>query len=250
MSLVARKNRGVGSLQAARRVLQDQSILDVEGRVRLDLSRGERTGIPEVIIAEGKRPAALRSAIEGFLRAHGRAIVTRCPSRLQWPGIDAKVEEYPDCGIVILRRKGASKRTGGRVAILTGGASDARIAEEATVIAQELGCEVRREEDVGVASLGRVLQALARIEPWDPHVYIVCAGREGALAPVVAGLVKGPVIGVPVSTGYGRGGKGEAALLTMLQSCSPLTTVNIDAGFVAGGVAAQIANRVALAGKH
>jgi pyridinium-3,5-biscarboxylic acid mononucleotide synthase len=242
---VAKKSRGTGSLEAARRVLQDQSILDIEGRVRLDLSRAERTGIPEVIIAEGKRPQALRDAVDGFLQAHGRAIVTRCPAGIQWPGVDAKIEEYPDCGIVILRRRKPPKPTGGRIAILTGGASDARIAEEASVIAQELGCSVRREEDVGVASLGRVLQALARLEPWDPHAYIVCAGREGALAPVVAGLVEGPVIGVPVSTGYGRGGKGEAALLTMLQSCSPLVSVNIDAGFVAGAVAAQIANRVA-----
>jgi NCAIR mutase (PurE)-related protein len=76
---------------------------------------------------------------------------------------------------------------------------------------------------------------------------IVAAGREGALGPVVSGLVDRPVIGLPVSTGYGMGGRGEAALLTMLQACSPLTCVNIDAGTVAGMCAAQIANRVARA---
>jgi NCAIR mutase (PurE)-related protein len=232
------------SVDAARRILRDQSILDLGGELRLDLDRLERTGIPEVIIAEGKRPFAVREAAKGFLAARGRAIITRCPSGLDWEPLGARVEEHASCGVVVLRNGVKPKPTGARVAIVTGGASDARVAEEATIIAQELGATVRREEDVGVASLARVISAVARLQKWKPHAYIVCAGREGALAPVVAGLVEGPVIGLPVSTGYGRGGKGEAALLTMLQSCSPLVTVNIDAGFVAGAVAAQIANRI------
>jgi NCAIR mutase (PurE)-related protein len=74
---------------------------------------------------------------------------------------------------------------------------------------------------------------------------IVVAGREGALPTVIAGLTDVPVIGVPVSTGYGMGGKGEAALLSMLQSCSVLAVVNIDAGFVAGAFAAKVALRMA-----
>jgi len=78
-------------------------------------------------------------------------------------------------------------------------------------------------------------------------VLIVVAGREGALPTVIAGLTDVPVIGVPVSTGYGMGGKGEAALLSMLQSCSVLAVVNIDAGFVAGAFAAKVALRTARA---
>ncbi|HOL41835.1 MAG TPA: AIR carboxylase family protein, partial [Methanospirillum sp.] len=73
---------------------------------------------------------------------------------------------------------------------------------------------------------------------------VVAAGREGTLPSVVAGLVDRPVIGVPVSTGYGYMGGGQAALASMLQSCSVLTVVNIDAGFVAGASAAMIANLV------
>jgi len=76
-------------------------------------------------------------------------------------------------------------------------------------------------------------------------VIVVAAGRDGALPTVVAGLAPVPVIGLPVSIGYGAGGKGEAALLSMLQSCSVLTVVNIDAGFVAGAFAARVANLVA-----
>ncbi|HLE46903.1 MAG TPA: nickel pincer cofactor biosynthesis protein LarB [Candidatus Thermoplasmatota archaeon] len=237
------------SLTEAARWLRSQSILDVGHLLRLDLQREERTGVPEVVIAEGKRPQAVRAAARGFLDEHGRAIITRCPPGLVLSGLGAKIERHPGCGVVVLRRTPRRAATGGRVAIITGGASDARVAEEADVIARELGCEVRREEDVGVAALSRVLAALERLAPWRPDCYIVCAGREGALAPVVAGLVNGPVIGVPVSTGYGYRGRGEAALSTMLQSCSPLVTVNIDAGFVAAAVASQIAHRAARAAK-
>ncbi|MFC6764472.1 AIR carboxylase family protein, partial [Natrinema soli] len=67
---------------------------------------------------------------------------------------------------------------------------------------------------------------------------------EGALPTVVAGLVDTPVIGVPVSSGYGHAGNGEAALAGMLQSCTVLSVVNIDAGFVAGAQATLIARAI------
>jgi len=218
------------------------------GELRLDLDREGRTGIPEVVIGEGKTPSAIRKAASGFLATRGRAIITRCPSSVSFKGLGGRIERHKEARIVILRSGPKPRPSGGRVAILTGGASDQRVADEARIVAEELGCEVRIEPDVGVAALVRVLDALNRLSSWTPHAYIVAAGREGALAPVVAGLVEGPVIGLPVSTGYGYRGKGEAALSTMLQSCSPLLTVNIDAGFVAGACAAQIANRLARAG--
>ena len=88
---------------------------------------------------------------------------------------------------------------------------------------------------------------LASIDmPAAKEARVVAAGREGTLPAVVAGLVEAPVIGLPVSTGYGLGGGGEAALYSMLQSCSVLTVVNIDAGFVAGAYAAKIARRKAM----
>lgn len=236
-------------MPSAARLLRHQSILDVQGRLRLDLDRERRTGIPEVVIAEGKSPDAVRAAVRAFVASRRRAIVTRCPPSLRLGGLGGRVERHASAGVTIVRAGRRRPRTGGRVAILTGGASDERVAEEARVVAEELGCEVRVEADVGVAALARVVGALERLSPWNPHAYVVVAGREGALGPVVAGLVEGPVIGVPVSTGYGYRGRGEAALSAMLQSCSPLVAVNIDAGFVAGAVAAQVANRIARAGK-
>jgi NCAIR mutase (PurE)-related protein len=87
---------------------------------------------------------------------------------------------------------------------------------------------------------------LSKLKDWGADVLIVSAGREGALPTLVSGLVKVPVIGLPVSTGYGLHGNGEAALYAMLQACSPLAVVNIDAGFVAGAVAGKIANHARL----
>jgi NCAIR mutase (PurE)-related protein len=132
---------------------------------------------------------------------------------------------------------GAYRR--GVVAVLTAGTSDVPLAEEARGVLLALGVEVVVAYDVGVAGLHRLLSALRRLERAHPEIYLVFAGREGALPTVVAGLVRAPVVGVPTSVGYGRGGHGEAALTAMLQSCAPLAVVNIDAAVPAALFAAQ-----------
>lgn len=214
----------------------------------LDIAREARTGIPEVILAEGKADDDLVTVTRAFAQKKGRALVSRlAPERVPLlSSLDHPVEYHPKARLAVVGSAPAP-RTGGRVLVLAAGTADIAVAEEARLVAQELGCETRHHYDVGVAGLHRLFPALDDA-PWA-DVVIVCAGREGALAPVVAGLVDRPVIGVPVSVGYGAGGRGEAALLSMLQSCSPLTVVNIDAGFVGGACAAQIANRVAGARK-
>jgi hypothetical protein len=111
-----------------------------------------------------------------------------------------------------------------------------------------MGCNVISEYDVGVAGIHRLFPCLERMASVD--AFVVAAGREGTLPAVVAGLVEAPVIGLPVSTGYGLGGAGQAALYSMLQSCSVLTVVNIDAGFVAGAYAAKIARQKAYGKKQ
>lgn len=247
IDVLRRVRDGTLSLPAAAKLLRADRIERVGAELTLDLGRHVRTGVPEIVLAEGKKDADVRSAALTFVRATGRAIVTRLDRTIAWgrlPGV--AMERHPGARILVLRRRGHSiEPTGGRVAVLTAGASDRAIADEVEVVAREMGCEVRSVRDVGVAGLTRVLDALTTLEPWDPHAYVVLAGREGALAPVVAGLVPGPVIAVPVSTGYGYRGRGEAALSTMLQSCAPLVTVNIDGGVIAGAVAAQVANRCA-----
>jgi pyridinium-3,5-biscarboxylic acid mononucleotide synthase len=125
------------------------------------------------------------------------------------------------------------------VAIITAGTSDVLWADEARAILTELGIRVVSAYDVGVAGLHRLLRAVATLERHRPELYLVFAGREGALPTVVAGLVHAPVLGVPTSVGYGRGGRGEAALTAMLQSCAPIAVVNIDAAVPAALFAAQ-----------
>lgn len=118
------------------------------------------------------------------------------------------------------------------------------IAEEARAVLNELGIRTVTAYDVGVAGLHRLLRAVRKLERHRPRCYLVFAGREGALATVVAGLVRAPVVGVPVSVGYGRGGAGEGALSSMLQSCAPLAVVNIDAAVPAALFAAHLLTRL------
>jgi pyridinium-3,5-biscarboxylic acid mononucleotide synthase len=212
----------------------------------IDLGRAVRCGMPEVVLAEGKDPAHLAEIAIRYAEATGRCIITRVipeqvvsiKKRAENTGI---VIHYHEAGRVLVLAKGTEpKLTGGVVAVITAGTSDIRVAEEAKVIAEEMGCEVRTAYDVGAAGIHRLFPALKPL--LTAHVFIVCAGREGTLPAVVAGLVDKPVIGVPVSTGYGYMGEGRAALASMLQSCSVIAVVNIDAGFTAGAFAARIAN--------
>jgi hypothetical protein len=128
----------------------------------------------------------------------------------------------------------------GHIAILCAGTSDIPIAEEAAVTAELFNTQVTRLYDVGVAGLHRLLSVRDQLA--TANAIIVCAGMEGALPSVVGGLVAVPVIAVPTSIGYGAAFEGAAALLGMLNSCSPnVTVVNIDNGFGAAYTATLIA---------
>jgi NCAIR mutase (PurE)-related protein len=131
-----------------------------------------------------------------------------------------------------------------KIGILTAGSSDISIAEEAAAIARLMGVEVASFYDVGIAGVHRLFNPLKDLVSQKVKAIVVVAGMEGALPAIVSSLVNIPVIGVPASVGYGYGGKGEAALMTMLQSCSPgLVVVNIDNGINAGATAALIAKQ-------
>ena len=141
---------------------------------------------------------------------------------------------------------GEPAASGGRVGALSAGTSDLPVLEEALAVAGEMGASVMRFHDVGVAGVHRLAGPLQELRAFDPDCLVVAAGMEGALPSVVSGLVAVPVIGLPTSTGYGLGGDGTAAILGMLQTCSPgLSVVNVDNGVGAGATAALIANRAA-----
>ena len=221
--------------------------------VRPDLGREQRKGVPEVILADRKRPEDALAATRSFLEHRGRAILSRVPTglaeRLRAEHPACRVEAYDASRMVVLKRPDfVPPPPGGSVGVLTAGTSDLPIAEEAQVVAGEMGCAVVAAYDFGVAGLHRLAEPLARLRERAVDVVVVAAGMDGALPSVVAGLVAVPVIGLPTSVGYGLGGGGVAALLSMLQTCAPgLVVVNIDNGVGAGATAGLIANRAAAA---
>jgi NCAIR mutase (PurE)-related protein len=234
------------SLEEASSRMKLLSCRPVGDIAKLDILREDRIGIPEAILAEGKDRNDLARIVLAHLEETGRVIVTRVSPEqllvLQNASLPkgATMEHNPRSRTVVLR-KGEKRPASGKVGILAAGTADIPVAEEARVVAEEMGCQVISEYDVGVAGIHRLFPCLETMK--DVDALVVAAGREGTLPAVVAGLSDAPVIGLPVSTGYGVGGRGLAALLSMLQSCSVLTVVNIDAGFVAGAYAARIACR-------
>jgi NCAIR mutase (PurE)-related protein len=213
----------------------------------LDLGRTVRKGAPEIVYAPGKTPEGVARICAAILEHRDRVLVSN-PSqeheealRKALPGVPAE-----RAGRALVAGRGTPTPTGGRVVAISAGTSDLPVLEEATAVAREMGVAVKSFHDVGVAGLHRLAGPLKEMHTFDPDCLIVAAGMEGALPSVLSGLVEVPVVGLPTSTGYGLGGDGTAAILGMLQSCSPgLSVVNVDNGVGAGVTAALIANRAA-----
>ena len=214
------------------------------GFATIDHHRALRQGFPEVIYGAGKSPEQI-SEIAGRIAAHGAGVlVTRLNPdaaehlRATVPGIELNAIGRT----AYLRGNEPPPRGEGTVAIVTAGTSDQPVAEEAAVTLDALGDCVVRVTDVGVAGIHRVLAKFHELT--SAAVVIVIAGMDGALPSVVGGLVRGPVIAVPTSVGYGASFQGIAPLLTMLNSCAAgITVVNIDNGFGSAMAASRITHR-------
>ncbi|MDE2571078.1 MAG: nickel pincer cofactor biosynthesis protein LarB [bacterium] len=207
---------------------------------RLDHGREARTGIPEVVLCEHKSGEQVVAIVERLLEREGRAIATRLTD-----GQAALLTAAFPAG-----RHNRLARTfvagpypegqGPPIGVVSAGTSDAPVAEEAEEILRALGHQVVRHDDVGVAGIHRTMAILPSLEPC--LAVIAVAGMEGALASVLAGLIRQPVIAVPTSVGYGSSFGGVAALLAMMNSCAPgVSVVNVDAGFSAACVAHKFA---------
>lgn len=208
----------------------------------LDLARAERRGYPEAILCEPKTVAQVRAiAAEWRDRAAGQqALFTRCRPE----HIDAVRAELPDALVDEVARiaawpAAAPEPTGEVVVVVSAGTSDLPVAREALVTAERLGRRTELVVDVGVAGLHRVLGRMELLR--SAGCVVVVAGMDGALPSVVAGLVSCPVVACPTSVGYGAAFDGLAPLLAMLNACAPgVAVVNIDNGYGAGHLAAQI----------
>ncbi len=241
------------SIDEAEKQLKVHTIERIGELAKLDTTRKIRTGIPEAIYAQNKDSKLVIEIINQFLIKNKYAIVSRFNQIHETMIRDTfekselyKLEINDLANIAIIREKSFTfEEKNGKVGIITAGSSDVRVAEEAKIIAESMGCKVITSYDVGIAGIHRLFEPLSNMIEKEVHVIIVFAGMEGTLPGVVAALVDVPVIGVPISSGYGLGEKGIGALTTMLQSCSPgLLVVNIDNGFGAGASAALIANMV------
>ena len=220
----------------------------------LDMDRENRTGFPEVVFCEGKKDEYLIGIYKKLLEKDGRVFGTRA-SREQYEIIKKEMPdaEYDEISRILkvetksnVDNKGysgegeeESKNLPHYIAVCSGGTADIPVAEEAAQTAEYFGAKVERIYDVGVSGIHRVLSKQDVLQ--KACCVITVAGMEGALASVIGGLVRNPVIAVPTSVGYGASFGGMSALLTMINSCANgITVVNIDNGYGAGYVATQI----------
>ena len=210
------------------------------GFVKIDHHRELRQGYPEVIFAPGKTPEQIVTIVRKMLAKRHNILITRGTIELyrRIRKLAPRAEFHNLSGAITIKRAGKNQGRG-TILVVSAGTADIPVAEEALVTAGIMGNRVQAVYDVGVAGLHRLLDQVTQLQ--SARVIICVAGMEGALASVVGGLVGVPVIAVPTSVGYGSSFKGLAALLAMLNSCSPnVAVVNIDNGFGAGCLASMI----------
>ena len=236
------------NIEEAETLLKADNILEFDGVAQFDIKRNERTGFPEAVFSPGKDYEDLILIIKRYLESNDDDLIVTKLSHERYEriitdlGEDSYIYDYNRrAQTLIIRHEIIKKDPIAKIGIITAGTSDINIAEEARVIVEEGGCEAITSYDIGVAGIHRLFPQIAYMVREGVRAFIVCAGMEGALPSVVAGLVDVPVIGVPTSVGYGVGEGGRVALDAMLQSCAPgIAVVNIDNGFGAGVFALTI----------
>lgn len=211
------------------------------GYAKVDYHRELRNGYPEVIYSPGKSLEQIQGIVRNMLeRSESNILATRAEEAVYDAicQVTDRAIYYKDAKCVVVKQK-EYDTTDSYILVVTAGTSDIPVAEEAAVVCEVMGNQVKRLYDVGVAGLHRLLDKVELIQ--KARVVIVIAGMEGALASVVGGLTASPVIGVPTSVGYGASFGGVSALLGMLTSCANgIGVVNIDNGYGAACLASKI----------
>ncbi len=212
------------------------------GYAKLDMHREVRSGFPEVVYCAGKPDEFIVNIYRTLLEKNGEVFGTRATQH-QYELVKEAIPNIEYDPVSHILKKERDKKHTGKVAVCCAGTADIPVAEEAAQTAEFFGCNVVRTYDVGVSGIHRLLSRVDDLQ--EASCIIAVAGMEGALASVVGGLVRNPVIAVPTSVGYGASMHGLSALLTMINSCANgIAVVNIDNGYGAGYLATQI-NRLA-----
>ena len=213
--------------------------------IKIDTSRKVRTGLPEAILARGKSDSQLLQIAKFHTENSLDMLITRCTeAQIELiVGSNPQFQHSNEAGCV-WHKFSAGPDSAARVCILTGGSSDIQVAREAEITIKLAGFDkVEVMSDIGVANLSRSLSYLEHYQAAD--VIIICAGMEGALPSVIAGLTHSSIIAVPTSGGTGGDLAGIPALLAMLNSCAPgVAVVNIDGGYQAACVAIRTLNLI------
>ena len=235
--ILEKTKKGILTVEEAEAQIRNNQYEDL-GYAKLDHNRKERSGNAEVVFCQGKPDQYLSSIFEKILAKEGEVLGTRA-SKDQYELVKKIIPHIHYDEVARILKLEKKKDLVGNIVVCTAGTADIPVAEEAAQTAEFFGSRVDRVFDVGVAGIHRLFAHREQIEA--ANVLVVVAGMEGALASVVAGLARVPVIAVPTSVGYGANFGGLSALLSMLNSCSNgVSVVNIDNGYGAGYIANQI----------
>ncbi|WP_394213847.1 nickel pincer cofactor biosynthesis protein LarB [Brachybacterium vulturis] len=228
----------------------------IDGFLELDLDRARRRGAPEAVLCDAKSIEQVDAIAAEYARLHaegrddlGPVLFTRADAARADAVLTALPDALHDASARLLAWPATPPEpSGGLVVVACAGTSDLPVAREAELTARYLGRPTRLIADIGIAGLHRLQSRLPELR--EAACVVVAAGMDGALPTVVAGQISAPVVALPTSVGYGVAAGGVTAALTMLSACAPgIGVVNIDNGYGAGHLAAQIARWAPAAGE-
>ena len=219
--------------------------------ITLDMNRESRLGFDEAVFCEGKQLDQLRRILEHAEECRRSLLLTRLrPERVAaLPALLSERIDYDELSRTGFFGELRAPASNTRIAVVSAGSSDVAVAQEAVRTLYYYGQICRQFHDVGVAGLWRLLERIEEIRALP--VVIAVAGMDAALPSVLAGLVPGAVIAVPVSNGYGVAAGGHTALNAALSSCAPgLTVVNVDNGYGAACAALRVVKAISQSGNE
>jgi hypothetical protein len=202
----------------------------------LDLHRQERLGFPEVVLAESKTVEQVIQITRQILKTTGQVCISNMLPE-QAEALQRAFKDHPMSIAGRLMTIGPAASGLGTVGIITAGTSDIPYARECALVLEFLGAKVMTIYDAGVAGIHRPFVSLKEMH--QAQVIIVLAGMEGALPTLIASITDKPIIAVPTAVGYGIGGKGIGAMISMLQSCAPGVLV-VNIGNIIGAAAGAV----------
>ena len=153
--ILRRFGRGEISIEEASKELKLGSIRKIRDFARIDINRSYRTGIPEVIFAEGKSNNEVADIAIAVASEKGFALISRVrEAEMIKKRVEAETKELDVAynavsSTIVVKKRGYEFERHVKIGLIAAGTADIPVAEEAAITAEFYNNQVERFYDIG-----------------------------------------------------------------------------------------------------